>query len=813
MELFRLRKIIKELKEHDEEKINRVLKLINNRIKKLNNKLENSFDENNEMLRELRTDALKTHKIVSLFDSSLTRICKMKINEITEDLFIVRVYHYKILDSIIKNGFYYNGKRYDYFTSSAGQIRTKKIVCINSDLFKKYENAITCGLTKEIINEKGGVNTNKYQAYLALISSASAKWTKFNIDRIVVVDDICTDVFAEVDHIDRDTYEIERKHMNLPIEHMDGCGIMLPTVSKKTFMYRMPWMKGMLTPFDFKKFALEHKKTKIIDIYGKEYDIIEDDINIIMTKSQFKMSKYYDSWDDYKNKFKEYKCEANKLNIEDIGAEANINYQMLQTLVSMTEEELRTIANTTIEELKEIGNNKQTMLKIMGATKENKNKNYFQKALLLYPELLADPSTREALRNKKKKIVKDARSGKLRVNGHYTFIIPDLYAFCEWLFLGEKNPQGLLKNKEVYCNIFKEGEVDVLRAPHLYKEHAIRTNVLKDNISEWFITQGIYTSVHDPISKILQFDNDGDKALVVQDKTLIEVAKREMKDIVPLYYEMAKAEAAPITSENMYNALTSAYKANIGIISNDITKIWNSEAPDINAVKWLTMYNNFVIDYAKTLFLPKPPEYAEKILKSFTSNKVPHFFKYAKDKEDHLVEETNNSTVNKLEHIIEDKPIRYKKLVGELKFTNLMNNKRAVPNEGIIEKYEELLKQKRFYNNSQVNNSMYHFDRYFREEMGKIHKSESYIVDVLVRHLFEKGSRSKDNLWNVYGDILYKNLEKNLEGTIACEDCPTRFKQKTKNQCLCTKCLDINRKKQNQEKALKYYHKQKTLPS
>lgn len=89
---------------------------------------------------------------------------------------------------------------------------------------------------------------------------------------------------------------------------------------------------------------------------------------------------------------------------------------------------------------------------------------------------------------------------------------------------------------------------------------------------------------------------DGDKALVIQDETLIKVAKREMKNIVPLYYEMAKADAQPINEDNMYNALTSAYKANIGIISNDITKIWNSPNPDIRAVKWLTMYNNFVID-------------------------------------------------------------------------------------------------------------------------------------------------------------------------------------------------------------------------
>lgn len=598
MKCLRIKNRIKNKKPENEfqkELYKKHLKLINSLASEFKKDLNNLL-ESFEGIRTVRPDALKTNKIVSLFESSLTRTCKIKANQITDKLFIIRVYHYSVLKNIIDNGFIFNDEKYEYFTSSAGQIRTKKIVCINSEMYHKYENSITCGLTPDIINEKGGVNTNKYQAYLALISSASAKWERFNIDRVVVVPDICTEVFAEVDHIDRETYEIERKEMYLPIEHMDGCGIMLPSVYSKTFMFRMPWMKGMVTPFDFKKFALEHGKTKITDIYGKEYDIIDDNINIILTKSQFKMAKYYDSWDDYKEKYRKYKCEASRLNIEDIGSEANINYQMLQTLVSMTEEELRTIAEPTLKDLRLIGTDKKTMLKVMGATKENKNKNHFQESLLLYPELLGDPSTRETLRNKKKKIVKDARAGKLAVNGHYTFIIPDVYAFCEWLFLGEKNPKGLLANKEVFCNIFTEGKVDVLRAPHLYKEHAVRNNIIEERIKEWFTTQGIYTSVHDPISRILQFDNDGDKALVIQDNVLTQVAEREMDGIVPLYYEMEKAKDELITPDNMYTALTSAYKANIGIISNNISKIWNSPNPDIKAVKWLTMYNNFVID-------------------------------------------------------------------------------------------------------------------------------------------------------------------------------------------------------------------------
>lgn len=511
-------KNFKKLEENDEkliEKYSKAIKIYKQRIKNISSILNTYKTLLNEeiasfpsdSLRTLNRDSLKINNKVGLFESSLTRTCKFKTDQVTEELFIIRVFHYDILKSIIDNGFNFEGEKYMYFTSSAGQIRTKKIVAIKESLYRKHEMTITCGLPVESINARGGINTNKYQAYLALANSASQVWKRFNIDRVIVVDDMETLVRSEVDYIDKEDFSITRKEMDIPIEHMDGCGIVLPSVSKSSYMFRMPWMKGMLTPVDFVKFINKYNaSTKIKDIYGKEYDIIEDGINIILTKSQFKMWKFYDSWDDYKEKFKKYNSEACKFNVEDIGSKATINYQMLQTLTSMTEEELVTIAQESIKDIYNIGSDKEVMLRSLGAFKENRNMNAFQKSLLLYNELLSDSHSREVIKSKKRSMVRDGRSGKIRVNGHYTFIIPDLYAFCEWLFLGSKEPKGILKNKEVHCKIHNEGEVDVLRAPHLYREHAIRDNTYNEEIEEWFITKGVYTSIHDPISKILQFD-------------------------------------------------------------------------------------------------------------------------------------------------------------------------------------------------------------------------------------------------------------------------------------------------------------------
>lgn len=93
------------------------------------------------------------------------------------------------------------------------------------------------------------------------------------------------------------------------------------------------------------------------------------------------------------------------------------------------------------------------------------------------------------------------------------------------------------------------------------------------------------------------------------DKTIIEVAERNIKkyDIVPLYYNMRKAEPSILNNETIYNGLNAAFiGGNIGIYSNNISKIWNSNIfingtyeeriEAINVVKLLCMENNFVID-------------------------------------------------------------------------------------------------------------------------------------------------------------------------------------------------------------------------
>ena len=467
-----------------------------------------------EGVRAFRKEFVKDRNVISLFESALTRALGVETNTLTTDLVVVKTCYFKVLHDIILNGFDWNGEHYVIYTASAGQIRTKRSVFIREAALNAVSPKLMCGLTIEDINRKGGINTNKFLAYLALSNSATDPWPEFDITKCIVVDDMETLVEGEVDYIDSKDYSITRKVMGVPVPHTDGAGMVRPDVCKKNFMVRLPWVKGLLASFPYDKFIREANRREpgvnhglVTDIYGVEHDVLAEDIQIIFTKSQYKLWKYMD-WRQYQENFQKYGCEAGICNMEDdVFEDAKINYQMLQTLTDLSDEELLAISERTRRKIQTVTSDRNTMLQVFGATAGNRRRNAFQESLMLYPELLQDEYCRNTLRMIKASLEKEAHAGRLDIAGKYTFLIPDMYAFCQWLFLGDKDPSGLLENGEVYCRLFGGGkELDCLRSPHLFLEHACRRNVagINDETKRWFQTNGIYTSCHDLISKILQ---------------------------------------------------------------------------------------------------------------------------------------------------------------------------------------------------------------------------------------------------------------------------------------------------------------------
>ncbi len=847
LELFRLYDNYRMLKHLISVKNKHIKKTKDDLLQLLENKINSNIQSNGaHHIRELRENQVSEKNVISVFDSSFTRMIGAKQDELCEDFMVVQVYYFDVIKDLIYYGFTYKGEKYIYFTSSAGQIRTKKTVFIKESVWKKYEKTIMCGLTIDSINQKGGNNPNKHLAYMALTNSATDVWNEFDIDKSIVIDDFETDVYGTYDLVDDVDYSIKRISDYVPIPHTDGAGMMLPCMGKNR-MVRLPWIKGLLGSFDYIKFIEENGCSPIIkDIYGREHNVIEEDIQIVFTKSQFKMWKYYDSWEQYKEYYKRYNCSAGYTNMEeDKIKDATINYQMLQTLTDITDDEISAIIEKSNSKLNNLCSSISSMKSAFGITPYNDNMTYLQQAINLYPDLMNDEYIKVTLREIKNSMVKRFKSGSLSVNGKYTFILPDLYAACEYWFMGIENPKGLLDDGEVFCWLFRKDEkLDCLRSPHLYREHAVRINTAcnknkerQEKIRKWFGTDAIYTSCHDLISKILQFDVDGDKSLVIADKTIVPIAERNMNGIVPLYYNMKKASPIQLNNQTIYDGLNAAFVGgNIGIYSNNISKIWNSEVfisgteeekqEAIDLIKLLCMENNFVIDYAKTLYKPERPKHLHEKITSFTKGNVPHFFVYAKDKLDSQVEDVNESFVNKLDYKIVNprinsrsiglKAIDYKMMVSnpDVKCRAVFDKSGKINEElsdPMIVKYFELNNKYHFKVNMEcadmlrgelLNNTQLKQDLFFkriaieiRDELSKFGYTDSEIADILVKLLYHtKPSSHKSVLWFCYGKYIVENLKRNIKQTtkvIQCIDCGEWFEVNTKDNetCRCNECV------------------------
>ncbi len=835
--------VLKELKDLPKDK-----------IKKLKELLDKEFEINTNKQRCL-TQELKIRDRILMFESNLSRTLNLKINDVpTDDIFIIRVLHYPVFESICKNGFTYNNK-YVMFTASAGMIRNKKVIFIKENLIKNDDetltdigNTIFCGLDREKINEirkefidgkeedVQGMVLNKYLAYTSLVATASQPLKGFDIDRSIVVDDFTTFVNELVENItypdknNNELWQTERKPMSIELQTFDGAGI----CTDFTGQIRLPYIKGLMIEFPIREFIQMKRKEekekygnyftnigKVKDIYNETYDVLEDDIKYIFTKSQFKMWKHYKDWAEYKQAFKKFHCEAcicseDEENTDD----SRISYQPLQTLYDLSDEELLELLKETNETIKNIANDKNKILEVIGATKENNNKNYYQKALMLYPQLLNDSFTKQNIKDIKASIVNYARQGKFKISGSkYAFILPDTVAFAEWLFCHNDNAEGLLKKGEVSCNQFTDKEeLSLSRSPHLNFSHCLNTNVINDDTNKWFKANGIYVSRFSTDSEIMKNDYDGDEALIFNHPTIIKAVKRIMAkhNFVPLHYQMEKGSIAEVNEENLYNAMIESYKGGkIGQCSNSITKIWNCGnigEDELKAINFLAVDANVEVDYAKTLWKPEKSTKMNKFLTQYTNPKVPYFFIYIKDKKKtkDKVEEINNSVVNRLVRLVcNDRIIYGAKNLGKFSYKNLLSDKNKKIDittekaQEIISKFIELNQNKKANLKDDVEDKYTYANKYIKDEMKKVWKNEVYIVNILVEHFFNQtDTPNKKTLWNVYGKMMYENISKNINQNVKiCENCGEEIIKTNNRIKYCTECAEeINREKARKRK-------------
>lgn len=766
-------------------------------------------------------DTLKSTKKIAEFCCELSRVMGLKHLDSTLDLIVVKWKNTEMLRQLVINGFYIpvimdNGlivqKHYHFFTASAGQLRRDKIVMIEDTMWEKIHDKIECGMTWDLINERGSINPNKLMAYLALSTSATEEWTDFDIDRVIVIPEFKAPVTDRMMYIKPD-YSYEVSVRTVMIDHTDGSGMMLPEVSESNFMIRGPWIKGLLGSFDFIRFCkINNVKPVLTDAWGVEHDLIKERINIILTTSMFKLYNLYKNFDEYKEYFKKYHCHFCRTNYEeDYIKDTTINYQMLQTCQDFTDKEIEAFIKEEHRRIENITKNKDMMLKTLKA--DINSEQPYKVALALYPELLRETYSRNSLKDIKKRMVLDAKSGKIKCANKRVFVLPDFYAACQYWFMGEKNPKGLLAKDEIACKIFRRhNKADVLRSPHLYLEHSIHKITHDQNVYDWFYTNAVHTSVHSLVSRILQFDVDGDQLNVIVDPLFVDIAERNVKefDIVPLFYESEKANAEPISNDSLFRGLKRAHDySNIGEISDMLTRLWNRDKPDMVAAALLTYLNNLRIDGAKTGIVHEYaniPHIAKQIGNATggKNGRMPFFFQFSKNgrkdalkKKKRKYADPNNSTMNRICRQFEDIGNINMNYAGVLQFNWQMlldkpyNGSRleipqlfceldSVNLSSIIESQE-----KSYSNEKQLINGYTFVAEEIKREIinrfGSLEEAYPFIVKYLFAGEGANRSAHKRMFWKVFGEIAVKNLKKNLASCDTCEDCRMRIPSWIKN--------------------------------
>lgn len=306
--------------------------------------------------------------------------------------------------------------------------------------------------------------------------------------------------------------------------------------------------------------------------------------------------------------------------------------------------------------------------------------------------------------------------------------------------------------------------------------------------------------------------------MVIADQRFVDLAERNVKrdNVVPLFYNMKKAPAQHVDQQTKNDGICKAFSTcKIGIYSNNISKIWNQvdwkhisedeRQRNLNLIKYLCLESNFSIDSAKTNYMCTRPEEIDAQIKEAIHYKVPHYFIYAKGRNEDQVEPATPSLVNQLESKIINPRLCYKATnLGQFNYRYLQNIEGIKIDQRIIDKYTEVSKKFHFRLNmkkdedgpTNLNAVVLNIRKEFQEIDPSLSLSD--ISDMLVEYLYnvKKNVAKKEMLWQVFGEFIVKNLKAKVpKDSIQCEKCGARFVPSEPGQKYCSKCLKVLSKK------------------
>lgn len=479
---------------------------------------------------------IKKIKKESTSEINIKRV-KMLQSQINTLLFVDDIINIKIISkkdykNLGRNGFDLNGKHYVRFMVGSGQMRRNTVTFINETLFDYMQERLMCGLNGKIKS----INLAKLSAYYAL-SFSSVLWVRE--PRVCIIKDFDTLIPNQklnwIEESETEGTNIKEITKDIKLNSADGQGLISPEMAKLwaedmhlnytpcSFVIRTTFIKGNLVTFDFKEYAREHGIKIIKDRYGVEHNI--EEIDALISESQFKMAKYYSSWETYLSYHHEYNLRwgVARYNKKEDDKYVLTNYQYIQVL-DLTPEEIKGLASYTIDWIKKICSgkleyalaynigvkdqtiSKQGLINSCGST--------FTKAIVKNPNTLNDGFVQRKIYNSIKESIRQAKIGRVWVKGNYQFMISDPVAQCRSA-LG-LSPDGIIPKNKVYSEFWNkkiEGEEIVCCRSPLTHYSEINPSKLFENeeTKKWYkyIYSGVIYSIYD-ISVMKHADSDFD---------------------------------------------------------------------------------------------------------------------------------------------------------------------------------------------------------------------------------------------------------------------------------------------------------------
>ncbi len=547
--------------------------------------------------------------------------------------------HYKHL---IKHKLVVNGKKYVRLLCGAGNARRNTVFFVQEDIYDELDKILCNGHNEIKITE------NKYNAYYALSNSAT-----YNVSepRVCVVPDKEITMTKTVDWvIEKEPDDIiEEKDKELTFNLWDGMGICSPELAEQwskdleldyipcSFCIRNYFVKGMVCVFDFHKFSREVAHTNIIkDLYGNEVNT--DEIDMIITESQFKLWKGYDSWEHYLKC-----CEENdgrwgvtKFSPKQDKTSVFTNYQFLQVLNLDTSDKIEELCTPTVEWLDKIisQDSNYTLLYLLGSLCDKpldemelddfmdvfNSLEPIVKALILNRDMLGDTYIKTKLARYLNTKINESYIGKLLVNGNFQTMLSDPYSLCEHIYGMEV--KGLLNEFEHYSRYWNDRKIDkvvAMRAPLTWRSEANILNLQNnDKVNEWYkyLYSGIIYNVWG-IDCMLHADSDfdGDLVFTTDNSTMIN----NVISGNPITYAKKPTEKKYINKNDLYKADLLSFDSKIGYITNCSTTLYamlplyKENTPEYNTImhrlKECRVAQGNEIDKAKGLIVKSFPKH------------------------------------------------------------------------------------------------------------------------------------------------------------------------------------------------------------